>query len=74
MKTQKILIRIFGYKKYHKIMMKIVSFSIRLRHNEETLMFWCWEMTPMPCGPPSFSQYMDGIKLGFTNSPLSNNQ
>lgn len=52
----------------HRIRALAISMMLRLiayRRGEEAAAFWYWELTPMPLGPPSLSQYVDGLILAM---------
>ncbi len=49
---------------FYKIKMRFMAFIL----GAERFDFWYWERTPLPFGPPSNSQYIDGIKLALRKS------
>lgn len=37
---------------------------------EELALTWLWECTPVPCGPPSYAQIEEGLRVASGELPM----
>jgi hypothetical protein len=46
-----------------RFILKAFFLFTELLGDEKVKKFWCWELTPIPCGFPSWKQYVEGFWL-----------